>query len=497
MNQEINKVKLEIKENINILINNGELQEAKILLEEYKNLVTNDIEVYSIEAIIFTIENKYSEAEGCLYKGLAIDENNFDLLYNLAYLYEIREQKELELEFYKKALSCCYDENLQEFVTNKINNLKANFRVKIDKKIINKHESLIKEIDNGNINNIIKNTHNLIKDRRFQEGLTIFYYYLEHSKLCIPEMYYLSGNICCGLGMFEDSIKYHNIAIRLKRELSNIVDRKNITVDYNFDNENIDCIGCGCNNFEIVNVSNQSISESNKGIINPIRVWVKCKKCGLVYGNPSPAEDSLNKYYSIIAKEKFGGIYGNIKEREKFLFQMSNVRLDNISRLTGKKTLLDIGTGIGFFIKCALDREYDAYGLELTPEDCKYAKARYGLDLMQRNFYSFTEDEQYDIVTMFEVIEHMRTPLKDLKRINKLVKMGGIFVIATPILDSKYAQDKKEANVFWNVVTHLSYFTKDVLEAYLQSAGFQVITITDSMEGMGRMDFYCRKVLSL
>ena len=195
-----------------------------------------------------------------------------------------------------------------------------------------------------------------------------------------------------------------------------------------------------------------------------------------------------------MAPEKFNGIYGDIKEKEVFLVKMSEKRLNNIKKLTNKKNLLDIGTGIGIFIKVALEKGFDAKGLELTLEDCKYAKENYNLDLIKRDFYSFKDYEKYDIVTMFEVIEHMRFPLKDLCRINNILNMNGIFVLATPILDSEYAKNEKEKNVFWNVVGHLSYFTKKVLTNYLTIAGFEIIKILESNEGMGRMEFYCRKL---
>lgn len=159
--------------------------------------------------------------------------------------------------------------------------------------------------------------------------------------------------------------------------------------------------------------------------------------------------------------------------------------------------MLDIGTGIGTFVKAAIDRGIEAYGLELTPEDCEYAKTNYGLELIQRNFYDFGDENQYDVVTMFEVIEHLRHPQEDLIRINQIVKKNGLFVIATPILDSNYGDETKENNTFWNVVSHLSYFTKNVLSEYLKNAGFMVIDIKDSIEGMGRMEFYCRKILNV
>ncbi|MCY6370401.1 methyltransferase domain-containing protein [Clostridium ganghwense] len=497
VNAEFENYKVKVKETIKNLIANNELDSAGAVIDEYEQIVKDDIEMYSIKAVICIMENKIDDAEKYLYEGLHIDKLNFDLLYNLAYLYEIKNEKELELEFYKKAINSCRIDEIVGELRNKIFTLKNDMKCSAESNIIKKQKKLFREIDNENKRNIIRTTEQLLNEKKFLEVINIFNYYLKHSNVSIGEMYYFVGRAYNALENFEKAIKYHNISIRIEPYLSNIVDKNNIILNYNFEEETSNCIGCGGVEFKIINVSNQSVSESNKGIINPIRTWVKCKKCGLVYSNPVATENRMNKYYSIISKEKFGGIYGDIKQREAFLFQMSNCRLDNISKITNEKLILDIGTGVGFFVKAALDRGFKAYGLELTKEDCEYAKNHYGLDLIRKNFYSFNENEQYDIVTMFEVIEHLRTPLKDLKRINKLVKMNGIFVIATPILDSEYGKKTKEKNVFWHVVTHLSYFTEGVLSKYLKNAGFEIISIVDSMETMGRKEFYCKKIKNL
>lgn len=178
-------------------------------------------------------------------------------------------------------------------------------------------------------------------------------------------------------------------------------------------------------------------------------------------------------------------IYKKLKENIKQLIAQGNADL--------AKTLLDIGAGIGVFTGVALDRGWQAEGLELTPEDCIYAKEQFDLNLKQENFYSYNDEKKYDVVTLFEVIEHLLNPLKDLKQINKLIKDEGILIIATPIQDTLYGKKMKESNVFWNVVTHLSYFTKEVMIRYLKEAGFNILDISGSNEGMGRMEFYCRK----
>jgi hypothetical protein len=65
--------------------------------------------------------------------------------------------------------------------------------------------------------------------------------------------------------------------------------------------------------------------------------------------------------------------------------------------------------------------------------------------------------------------------LDELKEIGKLVKDNGLLVIATPIQNSLYGKKTKEHNIFWNVVTHLSYFNKEVIMNYIEKSGFEVV----------------------
>lgn len=485
---EMKKYQKKVKLMIESFIRSGDLYKAESLISEYENITRYDIEMYSIKSVILIMKNRYIDAENVLLEGLSIDNNDFELLYNLAFIYESENKIELAFEFYKKALNNCLEINLQQVIKDKIYKLKT---ILIENENIDNTINLIKIDSKKDIINYLENA---IEANEYNTVEEIFKFYLSKFSLSIGEIYYFLACFYNKNKMFEKSKEYHEIAIKVDDKLSNIVEKDAIKYNLKFNEEKVNCIGCECDDYEIVNVSNQSISETNKAMINPIRIWVKCKKCGLVYANPIPIQDDINKYYSLIAPEKFNGIYGDIKEKEVFLLKMSEKRLNNIKKLTNKKNLLDIGTGIGIFIKVALEKGFDAKGLELTLEDCKYAKENYNLDLIKRDFYSFKDYEKYDIVTMFEVIEHMRFPLKDLCRINNILNMNGIFVLATPILDSEYAKNEKEKNVFWNVVGHLSYFTKKVLTNYLTIAGFEIIKILESNEGMGRMEFYCRKL---
>ena len=93
----------EFKENIKVLIENGRTTEAKALLEEYKKIEKDDVDIYSMNGIIAMMEGRMDDAKNFLKAGIEVDENNFDILYNLGYLYEIKREKERAIAYYKLA----------------------------------------------------------------------------------------------------------------------------------------------------------------------------------------------------------------------------------------------------------------------------------------------------------------------------------------------------------------------------------------------------------
>ncbi len=488
-----NKLKDELKR----LIEQGQLEHAKAILEEYKKRVAHDIEIYSILGVMAIMEGKLDEAEKHLLTGLEHDAENFDLLYNLGYLYTAKADPKA-LQYYKMARDAAKTPEQKNDTAVIISDLESRQAAPESQRINHFFDS---PLDGETLSDFARKDHNKIgqdiqkkiRNGEYGAAIAICHYWLTQIDENNASVNYCLALAANGIDDFDNALKYHKKALEIDNGLADIKHRKS-KYQYTYNEKQVNCIGCGHENFAIVNISNQSISEDNKELINPIRIWVKCNRCGLIYANPMPAEDSLNQYYSIIAKEKFGGIYGNIDDRFEFLVSMANRRLEKIERYAGGvKTLLDIGTGIGTFTGTALDRGWRAEGLELTQEDCQYAKEKFALELIHENFYSFQEDRTYDVVTLFEVIEHLQKPLADLRQINKLVKDNGILVVSTPIQDTLFGKKMKENNIFWHVTAHLSYFTKDVMIDYLKEAGFEIMEICGSNEGGGRMEFYCRK----
>lgn len=353
--------------------------------------------------------------------------------------------------------------------------------------------------DEENLDNILKKVQDYIDSRSFEIAIKICEYWLQTIDNSYIINYYLGICYNC-IKNFEKSIFHHKQALISNINLADIADNK-FTYKYKYDEYTTNCIGCGSDEYEIVWVGNQSSMYSNYGIINPLRVWVKCKKCGLVYANPQPSEKSYNLLSEQLSKIETTNGYSDLDQQFEWNVSVANNRLRNIELYYNKKDesrkILDIGAGYGTFVGVAEDRGWSATGLEFAKHNCSYAKDKYDVDLLEKNFYDFESDEKFDAITLFEVIEHLRAPLNDLKQINRILNNEGILVLATPNLTSLYCRKYKENNRFWYMGVHLSFFSREVLVEYLDKAGFEILECNISQEGGGRMEIYCKKIKSM
>jgi glycosyltransferase involved in cell wall biosynthesis len=123
LGSEFYKNKEHVKNNIITLVEDSKLEEAKELILEYEKIVNDDIDVYSIKGVIAMMEGKIEDAEKILKEGLSKEENYFDLLYNLAYLYQYNKQNELAIAYYKKSLHNTNDKMSIDKINDNLNSL--------------------------------------------------------------------------------------------------------------------------------------------------------------------------------------------------------------------------------------------------------------------------------------------------------------------------------------------------------------------------------------
>jgi glycosyltransferase involved in cell wall biosynthesis len=113
----------EIKSHIKSCIENKNLLEAEIWLEEALRNKNSDIELYSMKSVIQIMKNELDDAENTLKYSLKLDNKNFDILYNMGYICEVKGEIQLATEFYSKALLASKCETMKQELKEHINDI--------------------------------------------------------------------------------------------------------------------------------------------------------------------------------------------------------------------------------------------------------------------------------------------------------------------------------------------------------------------------------------
>ncbi|MCM8796153.1 MAG: class I SAM-dependent methyltransferase [Candidatus Omnitrophica bacterium] len=136
--------------------------------------------------------------------------------------------------------------------------------------------------------------------------------------------------------------------------------------------------------------------------------------------------------------------------------------------------LLDVGCGIGFFLSEAAKKGYVVYGVDFNRRFTKIAREFYGIEnIFEKDIDEFFQDfkgEKFDIITIFEVLEHLSKPLAFIQQIKSVLKPRGYIVISIP--NRNFIFYDNEINY---PPHHLTAWNIDCMQRFLERNGFEVI----------------------
>lgn len=201
---------------------------------------------------------------------------------------------------------------------------------------------------------------------------------------------------------------------------------------------------------------------------------VRCGACGLARVSPMPGEGDRGRIND--------AIYSAVEYRDRYFKDRGNFlrwfrrKLRLIERYRpGKGRILDIGCSYGFFVEEALRRGWDAYGCELNPVTAAAAKAGAGGRVHSGPLETMDFSGGFDVITLWDVIEHQPDPRDFMQKVSAMLKPGGILCVQAPNFGSYIAGLKGAA---WDWLTpgdHLYFFTPDSLALTARKAGCRVL----------------------
>ncbi len=203
------------------------------------------------------------------------------------------------------------------------------------------------------------------------------------------------------------------------------------------------------------------------GIHPPI---VQCLDCGLIYTNPRYEAAEITEAYRAVEDPLY------VLEREGRVLTFER-HLRPIEALAGPgqgRRLLDVGCHIGVFLEIAGAHGWEAWGVEPSRWAVEIARAK-GLRVVEGTLREAAfPDAWFDVVTMWDVIEHLSDPMGELREVHRILKPGGWVVIHTMDIESPFAR-LLGARWPWLMEMHLYYFSRRTLRRMLERAGFQVV----------------------
>jgi SAM-dependent methyltransferase len=188
----------------------------------------------------------------------------------------------------------------------------------------------------------------------------------------------------------------------------------------------------------------------------------ECASCGFGFSLTGLREEELTAYYARQPEDL--AYLAEAEGRRKTFFRT----LSRIERLLGKRgRIFDFGAGPGVFLDEARKAGWEVSGAEAASWARAYAKKEYGITLVSPiefadEIASGSKSRAYDVVTLFDVIEHVHDPATLVNNAASLLKPGGVLLITTPRFESL---TRKMLGRRWYFLfpAHIWYFTKSSL----------------------------------
>jgi SAM-dependent methyltransferase len=235
--------------------------------------------------------------------------------------------------------------------------------------------------------------------------------------------------------------------------------------------EHVDCNLCG-----------SSTSDQVAALDDSWRL-VRCAQCGLVFVNPRPTQADLVAGYKQWGSSEDEAEMSRIRSSTMPALRHERNR---IVRSNGQRgSLLDVGSGGGFFLNMMKEAGWNVLGVEPSENLANFATREFGVDTAVGTIESASLPENaFDVVTMWYLLEHVTDPRSVVDRARSLLRDDGLLILRVPnftfalpfLFLRKLGFDFSDLGVF-STPWHLYFFDRDTMHRLMESCGFRVTSI--------------------
>ena len=206
-------------------------------------------------------------------------------------------------------------------------------------------------------------------------------------------------------------------------------------------------------------------------------LW-QCSECGFIFTQNIPAPEEIGRYYQsqdyISHSDTKKGLMNKLYHlgRSCMLGQKYNM----VKKVAKGNTLLDIGTGTGYFPGYMKRKGFNVTGVEVDPKAREFARGEFGVQVFSpEDFLEGRVKGAYDVITLWHVLEHLDNFDLYIEKMKEHLARNGILVIALPNRSAYDARHYKEYWAGFDVPRHLWHFTPSTLNTLAEKHGLKVI----------------------
>lgn len=197
----------------------------------------------------------------------------------------------------------------------------------------------------------------------------------------------------------------------------------------------------------------------------------RCPGCSLVWLSLPPAPEEMHRHYTDAYDQLISAAGQNSPHRWRN-------RKKTLSQYKQSGALLDLGCSSGSFLQSLPSDSWKLFGIEMSADSARTAEACTGAKVFVGEILdaSFPR-ESFDVITCFDVLEHLYEPQRVMARVSEWLKPGGVFYVLVPNIDSA---EERVFRSYWHgleLPRHLFHYSPASLKFLAESAGLTEVSL--------------------
>lgn len=205
----------------------------------------------------------------------------------------------------------------------------------------------------------------------------------------------------------------------------------------------------------------------------------RCSECGFIFTGEHPDEPEIGRYYEsdeyISHSDTSRGLINKLYQIARNF--MLGRKVASVNKLTHLQngSLLDIGSGTGYFADAMKHSGWKVRGIEINEKAREFSRIHFNIDVSEPAEIHLLPSGTFDCITLWHVLEHFHNPDEYMREISRLLKPEGLCFIALPNCSSYDAAHYKKFWAAYDVPRHLWHFSPDSFRKFADKSGFEII----------------------